>query len=382
MANYITPVTAVANNTHAYQIDFYRASNVLDEDHSTHWITTDKSGDYYIDLALGGSKKLEGVRLSVLAAYVPATFDLLYSTDNVNWASWATGVAVNIADSWQDTTLTKITCSYVRIKPKSTINSGYYLISGVRFIEASGPTYKAAGSYISQPIDVSSETSITLQWDQTGATVAVKTALTDTITAPTEGDWQVQTNSSLITNPITKKYLWVKVLLSTTDTSSTPTFSNLRVLAGSDKYGIFTREGKFVAPIDHTHTAEITSIINGTLIDTNGKLRINLLPALAINDTWPVANEAAMLALDAQRGDVAIRADDEQSYILIADAPTVLANWLVLKAKAPGGASADGHTHVISDVVGLTTKMSELDTLKGAYESDLTTFLIIMNGGA
>ena len=140
-------------------------------------------------------------------------------------------------------------------------------------------------------------------------------------------------------------------------------------------------DGKNVSIEGHLHTQEIATEIDSQLLQ-DGKLKIALLPAIAINDTWPVANEAAMLALDAQRGDVAIRADDEQSWILTADDPTVLANWLVLKAKAPGGAAADGHTHVISDVVGLTAKMAELDTLTAAYASDLETFLTIMNGGA
>ena len=38
-----------------------------------------------------------------------------------------------------------------------------------------------------------------------------------------------------------------------------------------------------------------------------------------------------MLALSAQRGDVAVRTDENKSYILNADDPTVLANWVWLR---------------------------------------------------
>ena len=51
------------------------------------------------------------------------------------------------------------------------------------------------------------------------------------------------------------------------------------------------------------------------------------LPPLAINDTFPVASQAAMLALTAQRGDIAIRTDEGKSYVLATDSPSTLADW-------------------------------------------------------
>jgi hypothetical protein len=61
-----------------------------------------------------------------------------------------------------------------------------------------------------------------------------------------------------------------------------------------------------------------------------GKIPTAQIPALAINDTTAVASEAAMLALTAQRGDMAIRTDfdPDRTYILAGDDPTVLANWI------------------------------------------------------
>lgn len=65
---------------------------------------------------------------------------------------------------------------------------------------------------------------------------------------------------------------------------------------------------------------------------TTGTLPTSVLPSLAINDVFTVGTQAAMLALTAQRGDVAIRTDIGRSYILSTDAPATLADWKQLTA--------------------------------------------------
>lgn len=65
-------------------------------------------------------------------------------------------------------------------------------------------------------------------------------------------------------------------------------------------------------------------------LDGGGKIQAAQLPALAINDIFTVASQVAMLALTAQRGDVAVRSDQGKAYILAADDATVLANWVAL----------------------------------------------------
>lgn len=59
----------------------------------------------------------------------------------------------------------------------------------------------------------------------------------------------------------------------------------------------------------------------------DAKLQANQLPALAITETFVEADEAGMLALDAQQGDVCVRTDEEKSYILTAEPASTLANW-------------------------------------------------------
>ncbi len=74
-----------------------------------------------------------------------------------------------------------------------------------------------------------------------------------------------------------------------------------------------------------------TAAGNVPVLGSDGKLDESLLPAIAITETFVVDSQAAMLALSAQRGDVAVRTDENKSYILNADNPTVLANWVWLR---------------------------------------------------
>lgn len=62
-------------------------------------------------------------------------------------------------------------------------------------------------------------------------------------------------------------------------------------------------------------------------LDASGLLPPAYLPPLAITDTYVVASQAEMLALNAQRGDVAIRLDEQKTYILAAEPASTLTNW-------------------------------------------------------
>lgn len=62
-------------------------------------------------------------------------------------------------------------------------------------------------------------------------------------------------------------------------------------------------------------------------LGTDGKILSSLLPALAITDTFVVGSEAEMLAIVGQPGDVAIRTDLNQTFILKGPDPAVLINW-------------------------------------------------------
>ena len=68
-------------------------------------------------------------------------------------------------------------------------------------------------------------------------------------------------------------------------------------------------------------------------LGADGKLSANQIPALAINDTHVVHSKEEIVALVAERGDVAILVHDENvsdAYILTVDEPSVLDNWIKL----------------------------------------------------
>jgi|GEM_PF-1568706 len=122
-------------------------------------------------------------------------------------------------------------------------------------------------------------------------------------------------------------------------------------------------------------------VANGVAtLGSDSKIPISQLPALAINDTFTAANQSAMLALTAQRGDVCIRTDVGKTFILSTDNPATLADWKEITASgqvssvngqtgtvtltaAQVGAAATTHTHAISDVTNLSSSLAaKLDT--------------------
>lgn len=78
------------------------------------------------------------------------------------------------------------------------------------------------------------------------------------------------------------------------------------------------------------------------VLDGNGKLNTTIIPAIAITDTYVVATQEAMLALDAQTGDVCIRTDEKKTFILKSEPANVIANWVELETPADAVQSVNG----------------------------------------
>ena len=89
---------------------------------------------------------------------------------------------------------------------------------------------------------------------------------------------------------------------------------------------------------DHTHNY-------ASLVD--GKVPLSQLPAIAITDTYVVASQAAMLAVSAQTGDVAVRTDESVTYILAGSDPSVLSDWQELLSPPDSVSSVDGLTGTV-----------------------------------
>lgn len=102
-------------------------------------------------------------------------------------------------------------------------------------------------------------------------------------------------------------------------------------------------------------------------LDANGKVPTTQLPNLAISDTSVVATQAAMLALTAEVGDVAVRTDVGKTFILKASPATTLANWTELLAVgAPTTMTgADGTTAGASGYVPAPAATDNTKFLRG-----------------
>jgi hypothetical protein len=99
-------------------------------------------------------------------------------------------------------------------------------------------------------------------------------------------------------------------------------------------------------------------------LDSGGRVPAAQLPAIAITDTFVVADQAEMLALTAQTGDLAIRTDVNKSFILTAEPASTLGNWQELLTPTDSVLSVDG----LTGAVDLSTSYVSLsgDTLTGA----------------
>ena len=82
-------------------------------------------------------------------------------------------------------------------------------------------------------------------------------------------------------------------------------------------------------------------------LGVDGKIDSTQLSSIAINDTFVVATQEAMLALVAQVGDVCVRTDLSKSFILTINDATVLANWQELLTPISLVQSVSGKTGTV-----------------------------------
>lgn len=152
--------------------------------------------------------------------------------------------------------------------------------------------------------------------------------------------------------------------------------------------GEVTGTASFDGTADATITTTVTSIdhtkVNGlgsaALVDTgaaagnvpvlgsDGKLVDSVIPALAIGETTVVTSEAEMLALTAQKGDIAVRSDVSKTFILGGDDPKALDSWIEFKTPASDVTSVNGKTGTVS-----LASTDLTDTADLVYKADVLT---------
>lgn len=119
---------------------------------------------------------------------------------------------------------------------------------------------------------------------------------------------------------------------------------------------------------------------SGAAADLTGTIPSSVLPPLAINETFPVASQAAMLALTAQRGDVAIRSDVTKAFILASDSPSTLADWKEIQATG-AVLSVNGQTGTVV-LTKASIGLGAVDNTPDAEKPLSTAMVTALNGKA
>lgn len=86
---------------------------------------------------------------------------------------------------------------------------------------------------------------------------------------------------------------------------------------------------------------------NVVVVGENGKISEDILPALALSEVSVVDSQEAMLQLQAQPGDVAVRSDVEKSFMLKEKDASQIDSWVELKSPTDKVQSVNGKTGTV-----------------------------------
>ena len=127
--------------------------------------------------------------------------------------------------------------------------------------------------------------------------------------------------------------------LTTTVETKFKTIDTSYLLQKADTIGLSNR-------INLKLDANKTGTPNGVAsLNALGKIPSDQIPAISFSSVRIISSEAEMLGLtSAVVGSVAVRTDVNKSYILSADDPTVLANWVMLLTPAPPVQSVNSYS--------------------------------------
>lgn len=93
--------------------------------------------------------------------------------------------------------------------------------------------------------------------------------------------------------------------------------------------------------------SEVAALLTAKADLVGGLVPTSQIPPLAITEAFTVASQAAMLALSAQRGDVAVRTDLSKTFILSSDSPGTLADWKELATPTDLVLSVNGQVGAV-----------------------------------
>lgn len=134
---------------------------------------------------------------------------------------------------------------------------------------------------------------------------------------------------------------------------------NVTVTASDVSLGSVNNTSDAAKPISTAQATVNSGVVTSLAAKADlvgGVIPTSQIPTIALTTAVPVASQAAMLALtstDVQPGDLALRSDISETFILLANPPSTLANWTLLPNPSGGGvASVNGQVGTV--VLGAT----------------------------
>ena len=104
-------------------------------------------------------------------------------------------------------------------------------------------------------------------------------------------------------------------------------------------------------------------------LDGDGKILASQISAIAITEPFECADQAAMLALGAQKGDVAIRLDLNKCFMLATNTPGTLADWKELRTPTDVVLAVAGLAGTISAAALKAALALEIDDVAGLQDA-------------
>lgn len=104
----------------------------------------------------------------------------------------------------------------------------------------------------------------------------------------------------------------------------------------------------FSSAADARITAQKAQANGLATLGADSKVPTSQLPALAITETFVVASQAAQLALSAEEGDVAVRTDENKSYIHNGGSAGTMSDWQELLTPTDTVLSVNGYTGAVT----------------------------------
>lgn len=97
---------------------------------------------------------------------------------------------------------------------------------------------------------------------------------------------------------------------------------------------------------------QVKSLNDFASLGSDGKIPVSQIPSVALTEVYTVASESEMLLLVAEEGDIAIRTDISQTFVLLQSPSSALANWKLLLNDALVQLQTNGDKKIASSYGG------------------------------